>query len=82
MIKNNSSEYPENWKEIFSKFHDTLFYDYQQALSGKSHVLIKMLHFWEYFSIMFSNPRKVHKKIKKAKNIRAYEDAVREILEK
>jgi len=40
-----------------------------------------MYHLWEYFAIQFINPRKVLKKIKKAKNIRNYELAVKEILE-
>ena len=80
MIKNNNSSYPENRVEVFSKFHDTLFSDYESALSGQSHVLIKMLHFWEYFATSFANPHKTFKKIKKAKNIHAYEYAVKEIL--
>jgi tRNA-dihydrouridine synthase len=81
MIKQNNSNYPENRLEVFSKFHDTLFHDYASALSGKSHVLIKMLHFWEYFSTTFNNPHKVFKKIKKAKSITVYEQAVRDIIQ-
>jgi len=81
MIRNNSLAYPENRVEVFSKFHDTLYNDYESALSGQSHVLIKMLHFWEYFATTFSNPHKTFKKIKKAKNISAYKQAVREILD-
>ena len=81
MIKNNTDTYPENRLEIFGKFHDTLFNEYEQALSGSSHVLIKMLHYWEYFSTNFNNPHKTLKKIKKAKNIAAYDKAVKEILD-
>ena len=80
MIMNNTSEYPENRIDIFSMFHDTLFHDYAQALSGPGHILMKMLHFWEYFATSFSNSHNVLKKIKKSKSIRAYEDAVREVL--
>lgn len=80
MIKNTSSEYPKDRIEIFSKFHDTLFDEYDQALSGPKHIMMKMYHFWEYFSTSFNNPHKALKKIKKAKNIRAYEEAVRSIL--
>lgn len=81
MIKNNSDTYPENQLEIFGKFHDTLFNEYEQALFGSSHVLIKMLHYWEYFATTFSNSHKTFKKIKKAKNIAAYDKAVRDILD-
>lgn len=80
MIKNNTTEYHKNRFEIFGKFHDTLMYEYSEALSGSSHLLMKMTGFWEYFSLSFSNPHKTFKKIKKAKNIHAYEMAVKEIL--
>lgn len=81
MIKNDTTEYPANRMEIFKKFHDTLYRDYESALSGSSHVLIKMESFWEYFATSFSNPHKTFKKIKKAKNFAHYQDAVSEILE-
>ena len=80
MIKNNTTEYPENRIELFSTFHDMLFHDYAQALSGARHTIMKMFQFWEYFITAFPNSRKGFKKIKKAKSIIAYEDAVREIL--
>lgn len=81
MIQKNTTDYPENKVEIFSKFHDILFDDYHQYLSGDSHTILKMQHFWEYFSNSFSQPKKVFKKIKKAKNLMAYEKAVKSILE-
>lgn len=81
MIKSNTLEYPENRIDTFSQFHDELFHDYDQALSGPSHIMVKMLHFWEYFSTTFSDPHKTFKKIKKAKKIRAYNDAVKSILD-
>jgi len=80
MIKNNTSTYPENRIELFSKFHDTLYHEYDQALSGPKHIIMKMYHFWEYFATSFDNPHKSLKKIKKAKNKIAYEEAVRSIL--
>lgn len=81
MIKNDTTEYPEDRMEIFKKFHDTLYHDYESALSGSSHVLIKMESFWEYFATSFPNPHKTFKKIKKAKNFAHYHDAVRSILD-
>ncbi|MFV8344403.1 tRNA dihydrouridine synthase [Flavobacterium sp. XS2P39] len=76
MIKNNTSEYPENKIELFSAFHDTLYAIYSESLSGSTHILLKMYHLWEYFSTTFSNPHKVLKQIKKAQSIRNYEAAV------
>ena len=80
MIKNNTTEYPEDRFEVFSKFHDTLLDEFAQSLSGDSHVIMKMYHYWEYFANSFSNSKKALKKIKKAKNISQYEHAVKEIL--
>ena len=70
----------ENRFEIFSKFHDTLFSEFEESLSGAKHITLKMLHYWEYFAQTFDNPKKVVKKIKKANTIEAYDKAVREIL--
>ena len=80
MIKNDSFEYPKNKMELFSEFHDTLYEGYSESLSGSTHILLKMHHLWEYFSVIFSNPHKVNKKIKKAKSIRNFEAAVAEIV--
>ncbi len=80
MIKENTDSYPENRMEVFGKFHDTLLDAYSQSLSGDSHIILKMYHYWEYFAETFHEPRKSLKKIKKAKNLRTYEDAVGEMI--
>lgn len=80
MIKNNTTKYPANRWDIFSEFHDTIYQQYDAALSGPTPIKMKMLGFWEYFSQSFSNPQKTYKKIKKAGNPRAYTQAVTEIL--
>ena len=80
MIKNNTTEYPKNRWEIFSEFHDTIYHQYDAALSGPTPIKMKMQGFWEFFSQSFSNPQKTFKKIKKANNPRAYQQAVAEIL--
>ncbi|OCB71142.1 tRNA dihydrouridine synthase [Flavobacterium crassostreae] len=80
MIKNNTTEYPKNKMELFREFHQTLYAGYSESLSGTTHILLKMHHLWEYFSVIFENSHKVHKKIKKANSIRNYEAAVAEII--
>jgi tRNA-dihydrouridine synthase len=82
MIKSNTLDYPSNRMEVFSKFHDTLYQGYGESLDGDKHLLIKMLHLWEYFSTSFHNPQKTLKKIKKAKNLAAYDEAVKSILDR
>ena len=80
MIKQNTTEYPTNKMALFRDFHETLYQGYSESLSGPSHILLKMHHLWDYFSVIFSNPHKVLKKINKTKNIRNYELAVKEII--
>lgn len=80
MIKKNTTEYPKDRWEIFSQFHDTIYRQYDEALSGPTPIKMKMQGFWEYFSQSFSNPYKTFKRIKKANNPRAYQQAVRENL--
>jgi len=80
MIKNNTTEYPKNRWDIFSEFHNTIYQEYDVALSGPTPIKMKMLGFWEFFSQSCSNPQKTYKKIKKANNPRAYQAAVSEIL--
>lgn len=80
MIKNDTTEYPENRWEIFREFHDTMYHQYDAALSGPTPIKMKMQGFWEFFAQSFSNPQKTFKKIKKANNPRAYQQAVAEIL--
>jgi tRNA-dihydrouridine synthase B len=76
MIKSNTTEYPEDRVEVFSHFIQELFEGYASALSGKSHVLTKMTSYWEYFAETFPDPHKTFKRIKKAKSIDAYHEAV------
>lgn len=80
MIKNNTLEHPKNRWEIFSEFHDTIYHEYDAFLSGPTPIKMKMQGFWEYFATSFSNPQKTFKKIKKANNPKAYQQAVSDIL--
>jgi tRNA-dihydrouridine synthase len=80
MIKANTAEYPENRIEVFGKFHDTLLDAYSQSLSGDSHIIMKMFHYWEYFAQAFPDSRKPLKAIKKAKNLEKYDEAVKGML--
>ena len=66
-------------KKHFQSFHDNLFEIYSEKLEGSGHLLSKMLHLWEYFSDSFTNSKKVYKRIKKAKNIYKYDNAIAEI---
>jgi tRNA-dihydrouridine synthase len=79
MIKENNYEYPENKLELLRQFHDELFEQYQEALSGDKHLISKMYSFWEYFSLTFMDYKKALKKIKKSKSAKDYQIAVTEL---
>lgn len=82
MIKNDTIEYPQNRWAIFSDFHDRIYQEYDDYLSGPTPIKMKMLGFWEFFSQSTSNPQKTYKAIKKAINPIKYKQAVAEILSK
>ena len=81
MIKADTTEYPDDRMEIFSKFHDTLYAEFESALSGPKHILMKMNSYWEYFGASFEEQKQLIKKIRKSKSIRAYEEAVRALMD-
>jgi tRNA-dihydrouridine synthase B len=70
---------PEQKLERFGAFHLDLFESYSSILSGPGHLLLKMQHFWEYFSQSFDNPHKVNKLIKKSNSVNKYRASVQEI---
>lgn len=80
MIKANTTVYPADRWEIFRAFHDTIYQQYDAALSGPTPIKMKMLGFWEFFSQSTHNPQKVYKAIKKASNPFKYKQAVGEII--
>ncbi len=80
MIKNNTTEYPKNRWKIFSAFHDTIYQQYDEYLSGPTPIKMKMLGFWEFFSKSTSNPKKTYKAIKKAGNPIKYKQTVAQII--
>lgn len=58
-------------------FHDRLYRDYAQVMSGDKNVLFKMKEFWSYAEKLFPEEEKLLKKIKKASRLCDYEQAVR-----
>ena len=80
MIKDDTTEYPENRWDIFEEFHNTIYSQYDEYLSGPTPIKMKMLGFWEFFSQSFSNQQKTYKAIKKATNPFKYKQVVSMIL--
>ena len=80
MIKNNTNQYPKERWNIFEEFHNTIYKQYDDYLSGPTPIKMKMLGFWEYFSQSCNEPKKVYKAIKKATNPYKYKQAVSAII--
>jgi tRNA-dihydrouridine synthase len=80
MIKADNPVYPEKRYEVFNSFHDALFSSYEEALSGRKHILMKMYTFWEFFIQLFPNSPKYLKKIKKAQSLSVYREVVKQII--
>ncbi|MCI9594720.1 MAG: tRNA-dihydrouridine synthase family protein [Lachnospiraceae bacterium] len=69
-------------KEQLEEFHHRLYEAYCRAylhVSGPKVVLFKMKEIWCYLSVSFGGESKAVKKIKKAQNLKEYEDAVRSL---
>lgn len=63
-------------KNILREFHDKLYNDYKNVLSGDVNILFKMKGLWSYMISVFSNSEKYAKKIKKAIRLNDYEEAI------
>lgn len=63
-------------KKKLKEFHDKLYTDYRQVLSGDTNVLYKMKELWFHMIHMFSNNEKYMKKIRKAARLCDYEEVI------
>ncbi len=63
-------------KSLLKEFHDKVYNDYKDILSGERNVLFKMKELWFYMINMFIDNEKYAKKIKKSQSLFDYEEAV------
>lgn len=63
-------------KKTIRDFHDELYAQYKERMSGELPVLYKMIELWLYMQTSFTNPEKYIKKIKKSKHFSDYDIAV------
>ncbi len=64
------------YKQKMRQFHDRLYREYQEYLSGERNVLFRMKELWSYMAPGFTNYAKYLKKIKKSQHLDDYEAAV------
>jgi tRNA-dihydrouridine synthase B len=65
--------------KIMRAFHDQLFAEYSQMLSGPSHIINKMKEIWTYMGNFFENGKKIQKKIWKTHHRDNYIDIVNKV---
>jgi len=59
--------------DCLKQFHDDLYHQYRNVLSGPGHVLGKMKEHWKYLSELFENSHHILKKIQRSVSFRQYE---------
>lgn len=63
-------------QEALWAFHDRIYRDYCEVMSGDVNVLFKMKELWNYMQFLFAGRETYMKKIRKAKSRAEYEGAV------
>lgn len=75
IIKNKGSLTREDLKAFYSEIYS----EYKSILSGSAPLLYKMKELMLYMAELFKDNKKILKKLKKAKNIREFDNAVSEL---
>lgn len=68
-------------KARLRRFHDRIFSEYKNIMSGDRNVLFKMKEIWIYMGCMFEDSGKYIKRIKKAEKLAEYDYAVEDIFQ-
>ena len=76
MQKEDGEDHQEEYRKKLRQFHDRLYRDYQEYLSGERNVLFRMKELWSYMAPGFTNYARYLKKIKKSQHFGDYEAAV------
>lgn len=67
-------------KQLIKEFHDKLYYDYQEVMSGEQPTLFKMKELWSYMGTLFTGWEESYaKQIRKSKRLAEYEQIVKQI---
>lgn len=68
-------------KPCLRKFHDRIYADYSEMMSGEVPLLYKMKEFWNYAIGLFTDAKKYGKKIRKAQSLKSYHEIVNALFE-
>lgn len=76
MIQEDTESLPDDYIPVFSDFLMLLLESHLQQSSNHGNVLLKMTHYWEYFSSNFNEGKKLARIVKKSKSISEYSDFI------
>ncbi len=82
MIQEDSTEFPEDWREIFAEFLELLLESYLQETRNEGNILVKMKHYWEYFAEGIEDGAYHSKKMKKVKSLSDYREMIDGLVER
>lgn len=72
MIQEDTDEYPADRMEVFYEFLILLVESHLRKASNDGNVLLKMKHYWEYFSTSFDEGINYYRMVKRSKSISEY----------
>lgn len=68
-------------KPLLRQFHDRIYGDYADMLSGEVPLLYKMKELWNYMICLFTNAKKYGKKIRKTQSLKNYNEIINTLFE-
>lgn len=79
MIQDDTTEYPDDRMEVFYDFLLILLEGHLNETSNEGNVLVKMKHYWEYFSTAHESGQRYYRAVKRADSIHSYQEIIAEI---
>ena len=68
-------------KLLLREFHDRIYSDYAEMMSGEVPLLYKMKELWNYMICLFTNAKKYGKKIRKTQSLKNYNEIINSLFE-
>ena len=81
MIQDDIDQFPEDRIDVFMQFLELLLESHLSESKNEGNILIKMKHYWEYFSNAFEYSQRCFRFVKKAKDLNEYTLALSKIVE-
>ena len=81
MIQEDNDQFPEDRMVVFMEFLEILLESHLSESKNEGNILIKMKHYWEYFSDGFEDSQRYYRLVKKVKDLKEYALALSKIVD-